>query len=58
MSPKLTTVEQNAYDIGLKAANALMKIISENNGVDNVEEVVTVRLLVRESSVKSVNGNS
>jgi LacI family transcriptional regulator len=58
MSPKLTTVEQNAYDMGLRAANALMKIISENNGGDNVEEVVPVRLLVRESSVKSVNGNS
>lgn len=53
MSPKLTSVEQNAYDMGLKAAQSLIKIISENISGDGIEEIVPVRLLVRESSVKT-----
>lgn len=52
MSPRLSSVEQNAYDIGLRAAKLLIKIISENNSGDGIEEVVPVRLLVRESSVR------
>lgn len=53
MSPKLTSVEQNPYDIGLRAAKSLIKIISENNSGDGIEEVVPVRLLVRETSVRN-----
>ena len=52
MAPRLTTVEQNAYDIGLRAARSLVKIINENNLGDDIEEIVPVRLLVRESSVR------
>jgi LacI family transcriptional regulator len=51
ITPKLTTVEQNAYDIGLRAAKALLHIINENSDVEDSEEVVPVRLLVRESSL-------
>lgn len=52
MAPRLTTVEQNAYDIGLRAARSLVKIINENTLGDGIEEIVPVRLLVRESSVR------
>ncbi|TCO07248.1 LacI family DNA-binding transcriptional regulator [Natronoflexus pectinivorans] len=51
LTPKLTTVEQNAYDVGNKAARALIKII-EKGSLITEEEIIPVRLLVRESSIK------
>lgn len=52
IAPKLSTVEQNAYDMGIRAAKLLVKVIADNNSGDGIEEIVPVRLLVRESSVK------
>lgn len=54
MAPRLTSVEQNAYDIGLRAARSLVKLIQDNSAGDGIEEVVPVRLLVRESSVRNI----
>jgi LacI family transcriptional regulator len=54
ITPQLSTVEQNAYDMGHRAANALIRIINGSSlpGGD-LEEVVPVRLLVRESSMRT-----
>ncbi len=59
ITPQLSTVEQNAYDMGHRAANALIRIINGNPlpGIDQ-EEVVPVRLLVRESSMRTPINNT
>lgn len=52
ISPRLSTVEQNAYDLGQRTAKALIQTISrEITGPPDLEELVPVRLLVRESSM-------
>ncbi|GAO30190.1 LacI family DNA-binding transcriptional regulator [Geofilum rubicundum] len=58
ITPQLTTVEQNAYDMGHRAANALIRVIGGQimTGMDQ-EEVVPVRLLVRESSMRATVNN-
>lgn|SRR5690554_3234659 len=54
ISPKLSSVEQNAYDMGHLAAKALIRMISGGSLADtSYEEVVPVRLLVRESSMRA-----
>ncbi|MCA1745930.1 MAG: substrate-binding domain-containing protein, partial [Bacteroidales bacterium] len=54
ITPQLSTVEQNAYDIGHRAAKALIRIINGSSlPIIDEEEVVPVRLLVRESSMRS-----
>lgn len=52
MSPSLTSVEQNAFEIGNRAAQAIIQMIEKNNPSINTEEIVPVRLIVRESSIK------
>lgn len=52
MSPKLSSVEQNPYDMGLKAAQALIRAIEGDYSEESLEEIVPVRLLVRGSSLK------
>lgn len=53
ISPGLTSVEQNAYDMGHRAARALIRSIS-GTPLPSVfqEEIVPVRLLVRASSMR------
>jgi len=52
ITPNLSTVEQNAYDMGYRVASALIRIINGRYlSSVNIEEVVPVRLLVRESSM-------
>jgi LacI family transcriptional regulator len=53
VSPRLSSVEQNAYDIGYKAAMALLNVIQQPSVILDVEETIPVRLLVRESSSRS-----
>lgn len=54
ISPGLTTVEQNAYEIGIRAANSLIQLISRSGYTAiQTEDVVPVRLLVRDSSMKN-----
>ncbi|MGQ1947906.1 LacI family DNA-binding transcriptional regulator [Geofilum sp. OHC36d9] len=53
VSPRLSTVEQNAYDLGHKAATALLQVIQQDSSIVNDEETVPVRLLVRESSSRN-----
>lgn len=53
ISPQLSSVEQNAYDMGNMAATAMLNIINRKAAPDySYQEIVPVRLLVRESSVK------
>lgn len=53
ISPQLSSVEQNSYDMGNMAASALLNIINKKTASDfSYKEIVPVRLLVRESSVK------
>ena len=52
ISPALTSVEQNAFEIGNRAAQAIIKMIEKKNSSINTQEIVPVRLIVRESSVK------
>lgn len=54
ISPRLTSIEQNAYDMGHFAAKALIEIISGSSLANHsYEEVVPVRLLMRESSIRN-----
>ncbi len=50
MAPRLTTVEQNAFDMGVRAARSLIRIVEGNNPGYGIEEIIPVRLYVRESS--------
>jgi LacI family transcriptional regulator len=52
ISPSLTTVELNAFEIGNRAANALIQMLEKTEYVMNHTEIVPVRLIVRESSVR------
>jgi len=52
ISPRLSSVEQNAYDMGIKAAQALIRAIGVDYNTESFEEIIPVRLLVRESSLK------
>jgi LacI family transcriptional regulator len=53
VSPRLSTVEQNAYDLGYKAATALLQLIQQTSAIVNDEATVPVRLLIRESSSRN-----
>jgi LacI family transcriptional regulator len=53
ISPSLTTVELNAFEIGNRAANALIQLLEKSDYAMNHTEIVPVRLIVRESSVRS-----
>ncbi|MBN2166173.1 MAG: LacI family DNA-binding transcriptional regulator [Marinilabiliaceae bacterium] len=53
MSPALTSVEQNAFEIGNRAAQAIIQMIEKKDATINTEEVVPVRLIVRESTIKN-----
>jgi LacI family transcriptional regulator len=58
ITPQLSTVEQNAYEVGHRAAKALIsRIVNPIVDNDSFEEVVPVRLLVRASSVKNDDEN-
>jgi LacI family transcriptional regulator len=52
MSPSLSSVEQNGFEIGNRSANALINMIEKGDCSLNQTEVVPVRLIVRESSLK------
>ncbi len=51
LTPKLTSVEQNAYDMGHTTAQALINAINSKHSFSH-EELIPVRLLVRASSIK------
>lgn len=51
ISPSLTTVELNAFEIGNRAANALVQLLEKSDYAMNHTEIVPVRLIVRESSM-------
>jgi LacI family transcriptional regulator len=53
ISPSLSTVELNAFEIGNRAASALIQLLEKKEFTMNHTEIVPVRLIVRESSVKS-----
>lgn len=55
ISPSLTSVEQNAFEIGNRAAQAIIQMIEERNPTINSVETVPVRLIVRESTVRNIN---
>lgn len=51
VEPKLTTVDQNMYDLGLNAANMLLKNI-ENKNIDIQKKILTTQLIIRQSTKK------
>lgn len=51
VEPKLTTVDQNMYDLGVNAANMLLKNI-ENENVDIQRKILTPQLIIRQSTKK------
>ena len=57
ITPRLSTVEQNAHDMGHLTAKALIRAINGKGPLEaDWEEVVPVRLLVRDSSIPDERG--
>jgi LacI family transcriptional regulator len=53
MNPKLTTVKQPIYDIGIKAAQILLKTINNSSEkIDYVKELMKPELIIRHTSLK------
>lgn len=55
MSPSLSSVEQNAFEMGTKAAQALIEMLGNKDMDHNFTQVVPVQLIERESSRKTSN---
>ncbi|OAS85990.1 MULTISPECIES: LacI family DNA-binding transcriptional regulator [Metabacillus] len=53
LNPKLTTVKQPIYDIGIKAAQILLKTINNSSEtVDFVKELMKPELIIRQTSLR------
>ncbi|MBN2743883.1 MAG: LacI family DNA-binding transcriptional regulator [Marinilabiliaceae bacterium] len=53
MTPSLTSVEQNAFEMGTRAAQALIDMIENKDNEHDHTDIIPVRLIVRQSSLVS-----
>ncbi len=50
--PKLSTIEQNAYQIGRRATELLIERIDSKKYIESRTEIIPTKLIIRESSQK------
>jgi len=50
--PKLSTIEQNAYQIGYRATELLIERIESKKNIENRTEIIPTKLIIRESSIR------